>query len=63
MALFKKKSVQLIAYANETVRNVTVVFSAIEREALKMGLTVTAGKAKYMLSTGRGGLYGTMLSI
>ena len=49
-----QKSVQLLAYADDidiigrTKRNITVVFSAIERESIKMGLAVNEGKTKYM---------------
>ena len=59
MALSFRKNVQLIAYADDidiigrTKRDVTLAFSAIEREPTKMGLTVNEGKTKYMLSTSR----------
>ena len=36
-----------------TKRDVTTVFSAIERESTKMGLAVNEDKTKYMLSTSR----------
>ena len=52
------KSVQLLAYADDidiigrTMRDVTAVLSAIERESGKMGLAVNEGKTKYMLTWG-----------
>ena len=59
MALFKKKSVQLLAYADDidiigrSKRDVTPAFSAIERESTKMNLAVNEGETKYLLSTSR----------
>ena len=51
------KSVQLLAYADDidifgcTMRDVTAVFSTIERESAKIRLAVNEGKTKYMLTT------------
>ena len=60
MALFLKKvSFELFVYADDidiierTEREVTVAFSAIERESAKIGLVVNKDKTKYMLSTSR----------
>ena len=52
-------SVQLLVYTENidiigrTKRDVTAAFSAIEGESTKMGLAITEGKTKYMLSTSR----------
>ena len=35
-------------------RDITAIFSAIERKSTKMGLAVNDSKTKYMLSTSRG---------
>ena len=46
------KSVQLVAYADiigRTMRDVTVVFGAIELDSVKMDPAVNEGKMKYML--------------
>ena len=54
-----QKSVQLLAYADDTdiigrtKRDITAALSAIEREFTKMGLAINEGKIKYMLSTRR----------
>ena len=56
-ALFFKKSVQLLAYADDidiigrTKRDVTATFSATEQESTKMGLAVNEVKTQYILST------------
>ena len=49
-----QKSIQLLAYTDDidtigrTKRNVTAVFSAIERESTKMGMAVNEGKTEHM---------------
>ena len=53
MALFFKKTVQLLAYADDidivgrTKGYVKSVFSAIEWESSKMGLTINEGKRRH----------------
>ena len=50
MTLFSQKSLQLLAYVDDiniigyTKRDVTIAFSAIERESTKMSLTLNEGK-------------------
>ena len=50
-----QKSVQLLAYANDsdiigrTKRDVTTAFNAIKRKSTKMDLAVNEDKTKYML--------------
>ena len=59
MALFFKKSVQLLTYVEDidiierTKRDVTAAFSAIERKSTKMFLAINEGNARYMLPTSR----------